>query len=150
VLEVDEALRVRNERRLRALGIARAKAPVAPMEPNDVGEAGEPAVIEDVVGAWRVDPRYLGQPFSGRAALLSPFDRLVHDRRRTVEVFGFHYGLEMYKPATKRRWDISPCPSCTGTVSSGSSTPPPTVRQDSSGSTRSTGTSPSRRRSRRP
>ena len=46
VLEVDEALRVRNERRLRALGIARAKAPVAPMEPNDVGEAGEPAVIE--------------------------------------------------------------------------------------------------------
>jgi uncharacterized protein YcaQ len=104
VLEVDEALRVRNERRLRALGIARAKAPVAPMEPNDVGEAGEPAVIEDVVGAWRVDPRYLGQPFSGRAALLSPFDRLVHDRRRTVEIFGFDYGLEMYKPATKRRW----------------------------------------------
>ena len=30
-----------------------------------------------------------GQPFSGRAALLSPFDRLIHDRRRTVEIFEF-------------------------------------------------------------
>jgi uncharacterized protein len=104
LLEVDEALRVRNERRLRALGIARAKAPVAPVEPNDVGEAGEPAVIEGVNGAWRVDPCQLGQPFSGRAALLSPFDRLVHDRRRTVEIFEFDYQLEMYKPAAKRRW----------------------------------------------
>jgi uncharacterized protein YcaQ len=103
-LEVDEALRVRNERRLRALGIARAKAPVASMEPNDVAEAGEPAVIEGVKGAWRVDPYYLGQPFSGRAALLSPFDRLVHDRRRSVEIFEFDYQLEMYKPAAKRRW----------------------------------------------
>jgi uncharacterized protein len=74
------------------------------MEPNDVGEAGEPAVIEGIKGAWRVDPCYLGRPFSGRAALLSPFDRLVHDRRRTVEIFEFDYQLEMYKPAAKRRW----------------------------------------------
>jgi uncharacterized protein YcaQ len=29
---------------------------------------------------------------------------LVHDRRRTVELFGFDYQLEMYKPAAKRRW----------------------------------------------
>ena len=104
VVPADEALRIRDERRLRALGIARAKAPECPMEPNDVGEAGEPAVVEGVKGTWRVDPALAGQPFSGRAALLSPFDRLVHDRRRTIELFEFDYQLEMYKPAAKRRW----------------------------------------------
>jgi uncharacterized protein YcaQ len=70
----------------------------------DVGEAGEPAVVEGVKGTWRVDPSLLDQPFSGRAALLSPFDRLIHDRKRTVELFEFDYQLEMYKPAARRRW----------------------------------------------
>ena len=35
---------------------------------------------------------------------MSPFDRLIHDRKRTVELFEFDYQLEMYKPAAKRRW----------------------------------------------
>jgi uncharacterized protein YcaQ len=104
VVQVDEALRIRNERRLRALGIARARGPECPVEPVDAGEAGEPAVVEGVKGTWRVDPARLGQPFSGRAALLSPFDRLIHDRKRTVELFEFDYQLEMYKPAARRRW----------------------------------------------
>jgi uncharacterized protein YcaQ len=99
-----EARRLRDERRLRALGIARARGPECPVEPVDVGEAGEPAVIEGVRGSWRVDPALLAQPFAGRAALLSPFDRLIHDRKRTAEIFGFDYQLEMYKPAAKRRW----------------------------------------------
>lgn len=46
VVPAAEALRIRNERRLRALGIARARGPECPVEPVDVGEAGEPAVIE--------------------------------------------------------------------------------------------------------
>ncbi|HEX5493153.1 MAG TPA: crosslink repair DNA glycosylase YcaQ family protein [Mycobacteriales bacterium] len=105
VVPADTALRIRNERRLRSLGIARARGPECPVEPADVGEVGEPAVVEGVKGTWRVDPSLLGsQRFSGRAALLSPFDRLVHDRRRTVELFGFDYQLEMYKPAARRRW----------------------------------------------
>src|SRR5215211_5560587 len=75
-----------------------------PVEPVDVGEAGEPAVVEGVKGEWRVDPAALGDDFEGRTALLSPFDRLIHDRVRAEELFDFEYALEMYKPAAKRRW----------------------------------------------
>jgi len=100
----EEARQRRNVRRLRALGIARARGQELPVEPLDVGEVGEPAVVDGVKGEWRVEPSLLGQPFTGRAALLSPFDRLIHDRKRTTELFEFDYQLEMYKPAAKRRW----------------------------------------------
>jgi uncharacterized protein len=63
VVPAGEALRIRNERRLRALGIARARGPECPVEPADVGEAGEPTVVEGVKGTWRVDPSQLGRPF---------------------------------------------------------------------------------------
>jgi uncharacterized protein YcaQ len=101
---VDEAERSKDERRLASLGIARAQARAMAMEPIHVGEAGEPAVVEGVKGEWRVDPAQLGGDFEGRTALLSPFDRLIHDRTRTEELFDFEYTLEMYKPAAKRRW----------------------------------------------
>jgi uncharacterized protein YcaQ len=100
----DEVRRIRNERRLASLGIARRKSTTMPLEPVDVGEAGEPAVVEGVKGEWRVDPAALADGFEGRTALLSPFDRLVYDRRRAQELFDFEYTLEMYKPADKRRW----------------------------------------------
>ncbi|MGH3072912.1 MAG: DNA glycosylase AlkZ-like family protein [Gaiellaceae bacterium] len=104
VPSVEEAELSKNERRLASLGIARPAARAMPMEPIHVGEAGEPAVVDGVKGEWRVDPMYLDDGFAGRTALLSPFDRLVHDRVRAQELFDFEYTLEMYKPAAQRRW----------------------------------------------
>jgi uncharacterized protein len=104
VPSVGEAERLKNERRLASLGIARAKTTAMPVEPIDVGDAGEPAVVEGTPGEWRVDPAALDRDFEGRTALLSPFDRLIHDRARAKEIFDFEYILEMYKPAAKRRW----------------------------------------------
>jgi uncharacterized protein YcaQ len=100
----EEATRIRNERRLASLGLARQKTTAMPLEPIYVGTAGEPAVVEGVKGEWRVDPAALGDDFEGRTALLSPFDRLVYDRARARELFDFEYTLEMYKPAAQRRW----------------------------------------------
>jgi uncharacterized protein YcaQ len=101
----EAALRRKNERRLASLGIARSKSTKMPLEPVDVGGAGDPAVVEGVKGQWRVDPNYLQTgDFRPRTALLSPFDRLIYDRRRSLELFDFEYTLEMYKPAPKRRW----------------------------------------------
>jgi uncharacterized protein len=104
VIPAEEALLLRDQRRLTSLGIARSRGPECPVEPLDVREAGEPAVVEEVRGEWRVDPSQLGQGFTGRAALLSPFDRLLHDRKRMADVFEFDYVLEMYKPEAQRRW----------------------------------------------
>jgi len=108
VVPAGEAKRERNRRRLRSLGIARAGGTQFSVEPADVGEAGEPAVVEGVVGEWRLEPSLLDDRsdafFAGRAALLSPFDRLVWDRARTADLFEYEYQLEMYKPAAKRRW----------------------------------------------
>jgi uncharacterized protein YcaQ len=105
-LTLEQAITHRNERRLAALGIARATGTVMPGERNHVDDAGEPAEVEGVPGSWRVHPAYLDVPdtFSGRTALLSPFDRLVHDRVRAEQLWGFEYVLEMYKPRHQRRW----------------------------------------------
>ncbi|KQV05946.1 DNA glycosylase AlkZ-like family protein [Leifsonia sp. Root112D2] len=95
VVPEAQAKLIRDERRLRALGIAR---------PGDVGEAGEPARVEGSTFEWRVDPDATAAGFQGRTALLSPFDRLIHDRIRSQDLFDFEYLLEMYKPVPARRW----------------------------------------------
>jgi hypothetical protein len=106
-VDPQDAALLRAERRLRSLGIAR---PGAISVPGAIGGirvpagAGVPVEVEGAAGPWVADPELLDRPFAGRAALLSPFDRLVYDRQRVMDLFGFDYRLEIYVPVAKRRW----------------------------------------------
>jgi uncharacterized protein YcaQ len=53
--------------------------------------------------AW-ADPAALAETPRGRhrTTLLSPFDSLIWDRKRTQRMFGFDHSLEAYLPKTKR------------------------------------------------
>lgn len=94
-IPVDEAERTWRRRWLRACGIAR---------PTHLGDEGERVRVEGVSGTWRLDPGASAEGFAGRVALLSPLDRLIADRRRMAQLWGFEYALEQYTPAARRRW----------------------------------------------
>jgi uncharacterized protein YcaQ len=98
----------------RALGVAtlrdladyfRITVPIARPLVGELAEAGRlvPASVE----GWR-EPAYLhpdapAPPGVSAQALLSPFDSLIWDRRRTERMFGFTYRIEIYTPAERRK-----------------------------------------------
>jgi uncharacterized protein len=70
------------------------------------GRASPPAARNGITMGW-ADPAALAQAAGGgrgrhRVTLLSPFDSLVWDRKRTRRMFGFDHSLEAYVPRAKR------------------------------------------------
>ncbi|KQV79881.1 hypothetical protein ASD15_17895 [Massilia sp. Root351] len=78
--------------------------------------AAEGALLRARVQGWD-EPVYIHPDHAGLAAsaaagalaatataILSPFDPVVWDRRRALELFDFDYRLECYTPAEKRRY----------------------------------------------
>jgi uncharacterized protein YcaQ len=71
------------------------------------GELRE-ATVEGCRGRWFAFATALEGlselPPGRRTVALSPFDNLLCDRARAVELFGFDHRLEIYTPPAQRRW----------------------------------------------
>jgi uncharacterized protein YcaQ len=64
-----------------------------------------PVEIEGLTGDWLAHAELVERgPGEPRSTLLSPFDRLVYNRDRTEELFGFRFRLEIYVPKAKREY----------------------------------------------
>ena len=100
----EEAARLLEERRLQAAGIAKPH-----WYWSGVGKTtGEPATVEGSTWKWRVDPEAVAAldrgDDGGRVAFLNPYDSMLNDRKRLVELFEFEYVLEQFKPKPQRKY----------------------------------------------
>jgi uncharacterized protein len=106
----------------RALGVATRSdlADYHRLKGEQVDAAIDAGLVPVTVEGWGApawaDPDAVDAPVRGRhrTTLLSPFDSLVWDRRRTRRVFGFDHRLEAYVPAPKREHGYFAMPLLTG------------------------------------
>ena len=65
-----------------------------------------PVAVEGLPGPWYTHADLLARRgrFRPRTVLLSPFDDLISDRRRSERLFDFSYRIEIYVPKAKRRY----------------------------------------------
>ncbi len=80
-----------------ALGELEDAGDIVPVQVRGWEREGRP------VRAWRHRDARIPRRMEG-AALLSPFDPVVWERSRTERMFGFHYRIEIYTPAPRRRY----------------------------------------------
>jgi uncharacterized protein len=62
-----------------------------------------PATVDGLPGPWYAHAEVLERKLRPRTTLLSPFDKLISNRERTEELFGFRFRLEIYVPKATRR-----------------------------------------------
>jgi uncharacterized protein YcaQ len=105
---VSSQLRRRGVARPSTLGFAsdggRAAGWQAALDELVQDGAAVPVSLDGLDGEFLVDAQLLDRPFTGRTVILSPFDRLVADRARLHQLFGFRYKLEMYVPIDRREF----------------------------------------------
>ena len=82
-------------------------AGLTPVAVDPRAAAGRPTRRPERHNDGWADPAALAQANAGaggrhRVTLLSPFDSLVWDRKRTRRMFGFDHSLEAYVPRAKR------------------------------------------------
>jgi len=80
-----------------ALGVKEAERALADLRFRALG-------VRAVDGGWEAHPDAADGSVPDRVTLLSPFDRLIHDRDRAEALFGFRYRLEMFVPKAKREY----------------------------------------------